>query len=100
MKILAYDYQIKGLSNPVETATLFGRHDSNSLTITICTGMQRQHQESTMIHEVFEAINWQLKIGLEEQQIICLEAGLYHVLRNAGVNLDPLMKELDATKSA
>jgi hypothetical protein len=95
MKILAYDYEIKAQPAPVEQIVLMGRHDANALRITICTGMDKQHQESTLIHEVLEAINWQLQIKLEEQQIICLEVGLYNVLQNTGVDLGPLMKELE-----
>jgi len=94
MKILAYDYKIKAQPSPVEQLVLMGRHDANELTITICTGMDRQHQESTMIHEIFEAINWQLQMKLEEKQIIDLEIGLYNTFKNAGVNLEPIMREL------
>jgi len=39
-------------------------------------------QESTLLHEVIEAINWQQKIGLEENQICQLETGLYQVLKD------------------
>jgi hypothetical protein len=95
MKILAYDYEIKAVPTPIADSTLFGRHDGQDLTIRICTGMDRQHQESTMIHEVIESIVWQLKLKLEEEQVIGLEVGLYNVLRNVGVDLGPLMSELD-----
>lgn len=94
MKILAYDYKIKAESAPVEKLAFMGRHNGGDLNIIICTGMPRQNQESTMIHEIIEAINWQLKVNLREQQIIFLEIGLYNVLRNAGVDLRPLMVEL------
>ncbi len=95
MKILAYDYQIIARQTPVEDSKIFGRHNANELTITICTGMGRQHQESTMLHEILEAINWQLQLNLDEHKTICLECGLYKVLKDAGVDLKPLMRELD-----
>lgn len=95
MKILAYDYQVKAFRSTLDNTIHMGQHNANELTITICTGMQRQHQESTMIHEIIESINWQLALGLEEEKILNLEIGLYNVLKNAGVDLSPLMHELD-----
>lgn len=95
MKILAYDYKINAATTPLVDLKNMGAHDSHALTITICTSMLRQHQESTMIHEIIESINWQLGLQFSEQNILSLEVGLYNVLRNAGVDLNPLMKELD-----
>lgn len=99
MKVLAYDYDIQAVSTSVADSTFMGRHNGTELTIRICTGMDRQHQESTMIHEIIEAIVWQLKLKLEEEQVIGLEIGLYNVLRNTGVDLSPLMRELDGCKN-
>jgi hypothetical protein len=98
MRILAYDYKIVGTTTAIADSTYMGRHDSYELTIYICTGMQKQHRESTMIHEIIEAINWQLKLGLKEKQIIGLESGLYDVFRNTRINMSPLMQELDNKK--
>ena len=95
MKILAYDYKIKAVAMPVENLKNMGVHNALDLTITICTGMLRQHQESTMLHEIIESVNWQLGLELCEQNILSLEIGMYNALRNAGVNLGPLVVELE-----
>lgn len=95
MKILAYDYKIKAATTPIVALKDMGRHDSLDLTITICTSMLRQHQESTMLHEIIESVNWQLGLELCEQNILSLEVGMYSALHNAGVDLSPLMRELE-----
>lgn len=96
MKILAYDYTVKALPIDVVSSKIFGQHDANELSITICTGMAKQNQESTMLHEILESINWQLGMELEENQILRLEAGLYSALKDMGIDFAPLMKELYA----
>ena len=98
MKILAYDYTIRAAATPIIDLKNMGAHDSIGLTITICTFMLQQHQESTMIHEIIESVNWQLGLGLEEQKILSLEVGIYSALCNAGVDLHPLMRELEEGK--
>jgi len=95
MRILAYDYKFEAITTPMTNLKNMGTHDSLGLTITICTSMLRQHQESTVFHEIIESVNWQLGLGLSEQKILALEVGIYNTLHNAGVDLDPLMKELD-----
>jgi hypothetical protein len=94
MKILAYDYEVKALPIDAGFSNVYGQHNANELSITICTGMVKQNQESTMIHEIIESINWQLGMHLKEEQIIRLEIGLYNTLKNAGIDFAPMMKEL------
>ena len=47
-------------------------------------------QNSTILHEIIEAINYHLEIKLEEAQIKQLEVGLHQVLSENGVNLSLL----------
>jgi len=45
---------------------------------------KRQHpeqKEMTLLHEVIEALNYQLELELPHKTICALETGLYHVLK-------------------
>ena len=50
--------------------------------IWLDTEQPETQMESTLIHEIIEALNWQLNIGLEERQICQIEAGLYQVFKD------------------
>lgn len=90
MKILGYDYTVKGVD--LSERDCIGRQSANKLEILYeAMGICRQMQESTVLHEVIEAINYHLKLGLTEQQIMSLETGLYQTLTDAGANLSKLL---------
>lgn len=90
MKILGYDYKLK-CSTEMDT---LGQANFKLLRIQIADGYDEQQQVSTVLHEVIECVNYHLKIGLEERDVMGLEAGLYQVLTDAGIDLSPLVKEL------
>jgi hypothetical protein len=43
------------------------------------------------LHEVLELLNHHLGLELRESKILALEAGLYYVLTQNGVELSPLL---------
>ena len=47
---------------------------------------------STLLHEIIEALNSQLELKLAHRTISQLEAGLFSVLNDNGVNLKPLLR--------
>lgn len=51
-----------------------------------------------MLHEVLEALNYHLNLGLAHPAIQALEGGLYQVLTQNGVSLKPLTRELGRNK--
>ena len=53
--------------------------------------LDKQTRESTTLHEVLEAIDWRLDLKLKHETIMRLEAGLYQVLTQNGVDLSPLL---------
>ena len=59
-----------------------GTCDSQYGKMWIESSWIRSQQESTLIHEIIEAINWNYKLELEEGQIQGLEAGLYQTLKD------------------
>ena len=93
MKILGYNYTVSGaLSREVIHAS--GWHNSNLLHIDIASDLELQQKKSTMIHEIIEALNYSLDLKLEHNIVMSLEAGLYQVLVDAGVDLTPLLKDI------
>lgn len=59
-----------------------GTHDGKYNKIWINIAWSQSQQESTLIHEIIEAINWLQALGLEDRQVQGLEAGLYQVLKD------------------
>jgi len=58
--------------------------------------IDKQARESTILHEIIEALNWRLDLNLKHETIMRLEAGLFQVLTQNGVDLAPLLG--DATR--
>lgn len=80
IKILGHDYTVK-LVDLNETDT-FGTMNSNTSTIRINQNKVQSQIESTLLHEIIEALNMDLELNLEHRQITGLEAGLYQVLKD------------------
>jgi hypothetical protein len=88
VKILGYDYTVKGVG---KVFRFYGEQNADDLTISYRTDIARQMQESTILHEIIEAINYHGKVGLSERQIMALESGLYGTLTDTGVDLSRLV---------
>lgn len=87
MKILGYTYTVTaepflGDMGDVSTAAQSIRLDSRLPT---------QQMQSTLLHEIIEALNHALELGLTHPQIAGIEAGLFQVLNDSGVDLTPLL---------
>lgn len=50
--------------------------------LVINSELPPQQQESTLLHETLEAINWLHELKLEHNQLMSLEASLYQVLHD------------------
>ena len=50
--------------------------------IYINSSMSQEQQESTLLHEIIEAINFNYQLDLEHNKIQTLEATLYQVLKD------------------
>ena len=97
MKILGYDYR---LINEEDHDNAMGRCNFRELFIRIAPNLPKQQTESTLIHEIIEALAYHLQLGFcgDNKIVSTLEAGLYQVLTDAGVDLSPLAKELQNKK--
>jgi len=86
LKILGYDYEVCCCDRNKEKGVSDGGAQSIfHQKIWIDNQKHKQYQESTVIHEIVEAINAHLNIGLTEQNICQLETGLYQVLNDNGL---------------
>ncbi len=97
MNILGYMYQ---LVEDVDSDFIgaFGRKHAKSQIIQIATDLVEQQRVSTVLHEIIEALNYHLELDLAHNSIMALEAGLYQVLTGNGIDLSPLVKELEERK--
>ncbi len=91
MKILGYTYSILQ-SGDGDFLDASGRFHHNSQTIHIASDLSDEQKESTLLHEIIEALNYHLALELKENIIMSLEAGLYQVLNDNGVDISPLLK--------
>jgi len=100
MKILGYDYKL--LYSP--TKELGGTENSGQMNpgsqvIFISPEQHKQAQESTVIHEILEAIKFHCQINITHEELSTLEAVLYQVLRDTGMDTSFLLKELKTKKT-
>ena len=94
MNILGYSYQlVENVDSDFIGA--FGRKHVKNQIIQIATDLVEQQRVSTVLHEIIEALNYHLELELEHSKIMALEAGLYQVLTENGIDLNPLIKELE-----
>ena len=91
MKILGYDYLITFCSDKMLDVPA-GRVHAGLQRIILAEGDHPQQSESTLLHEIIEALDFHLEIGLDERQIKAIEAGLYQCLTENGVDLSPLLQ--------
>lgn len=95
MKILGYDYRIV-LTDAIVGAT--GEWIAKTQTVRIAADQVEQQIESTLLHEIIEVINYHLELGIEHKAIMAMEAALYQVLRDAGVDFEPLVSQIERGK--
>jgi hypothetical protein len=83
VKILGYTYPVI-FSPPAEVGgmTEAGRMNPMKQIILIDPTASMQARESTLIHEIIEALNYHLELGLEHKTVMQLETALYAVLKD------------------
>jgi hypothetical protein len=100
IKILGYDYEVRYSPAPEDG----GLKDAGSMysgkqIIFIEQTQCAQAQASTLLHEIIEALNYHLEMELNHDTICGLEAGLYTVLRDNGVDISGLLKGAKSCRS-
>ena len=80
LKILGHSFDVI-LIDDNETDR-FGSMNPNTNTIRLNKNKTQSQIETTLLHEIIEALDHNLEIKLEHRQISALEAGLYQVLKD------------------
>lgn len=94
IKILGYDYEIRGIPQMEFGGTdCPGRLHALKQIILVDLSQNKQCQESSLLHEIIEALNYHLETNISHQSIMSLEAGLYQVLKDNGINLSKLLRK-------
>jgi hypothetical protein len=94
MKILGHNWKIKTLPD-YERHAHSGDSDTGTKIMRIqITGVTSSEQETIVLHEAIELICHSCELRFRHQNIATLEAFLYAFLKDNGVNLSPLTKEI------
>lgn len=95
--ILGHEYSLEYDPNWSRENDASGSCCCNTMRIVIDSSHPDSRQRSTLIHELLEAIDFELEIKLEHSQITRLETGLFQVLTQNPelINLLALKKEKD-----
>lgn len=72
----------------------FGRYHAKIQGIQIAGDLHEEQKVSTVLHEIIEALNYHLELGIEHKTISILEATLYQTLTENGIDLREIAKEI------
>lgn len=87
MNILGHTYTVTKVDH---LDGLMGRHRLTTSEIEISDKLTPAQEQSTLIHEVLEAINVMMELELTHQQICTLEASLFQVISSNNVSIPKL----------
>jgi hypothetical protein len=102
LKILTYEYEV--ISEPGYSENRDGSNTPRNVGYidykrqTIKTDPEHGEDEQTLFHEIMHAADRFWYCNLTEEQVERLSEGLYHILKQNGVDLSPLYKEDSAKK--
>ena len=82
MKILGHDVEIRFEKSLRQERSDIGQSCGSSLWISVDPTLKASMQESTLIHEIIEQLNYHLEMKLEHPIISQLEASLYQVMKD------------------
>jgi len=95
INILGYAYTVD-LSDTLEDMNgNIGFCNFDRKILRVANDVDSDVRNSTLLHEIIEAINYHLEIGLCEAQIKQLEVGLHQVFNESGGALSSLLDNKD-----
>lgn len=87
IKIGGYSISIGHDDTIIANSGHVGEYSPIGQKISIATGLSKQHQQETLIHEVLEAINDIYELGLEHDEQLCKLSVILHQIVNDNKNL-------------
>ena len=97
MKILGFEYAVTLMEAKMPDSRHYAECNNNDLTIRVARNLPSQQKESSVLHEIIEATGYCLGLNLTEPTVLALERGLHGALKDAGVDLSPLLRGLEET---
>ena len=91
MKILGHEIGLDDVGT-MDDIGAFGKYHPRPMKIQIAADVAPSQRESTVIHEVLEVINQLMVLDLPHDVLSRLEAGLYSVISDNGIDISPLFK--------
>lgn len=83
VKILGHEYKVILKENYIaESGGNTGQCNNYTNTITIAGCLPESGRNEVLIHEVLEAVNYRLELGLEHHKLCVLGEVLYQVLKD------------------
>lgn len=82
LKILAHEYAVEMDPNLMLTSDSMGSCCSNVLQIKIAGGIPESNQADALLHEIIEALKYQLELPFDHRDISALAASLLSVIRD------------------
>jgi len=90
LRILGFDYDVDKTKSQGDLDAA-GTVDFSIQMISVANDLSCNLTKSTYLHELIEVLDYCLNLKLEHSTICQLEAGLYAVLKDNGVDLGPLL---------
>ena len=81
VRVGAQSYKVV-ISKEVGQYGRYGECDSTRVEIRLDADSATQRQEQTLIHELFEAVNFEFAVGLKHHQIELLEVAMCQIVRD------------------
>lgn len=92
MKIFGRNFVVK--KEDLTTEGLFGQINMRDQVIRVEEKLHREMQMETVLHELIEAVIIANEITLDHPVLSALDAGLFAILIDNGIDLSPLIKEI------
>jgi hypothetical protein len=90
IKILGYSYSLDLTDKFEDMKGNVGVCDLDHHIIKIANDLGEETRNSTLIHELIEAINYHLELSLKHNQIMGLEVGFHRIFDDNGISLNSL----------
>ena len=91
MNILGRNYELN-FEKTYNEMYRYGDFDQYKNIIRIANDIPEDEKIATVLHEIIEALNYYFELNLEHPKIMSLEAGLFQVLKENGVDLSVLLE--------
>jgi len=91
LKILGYIYTLDASKSIDDMGGNVGFCDLDKKLMRVANDVDKDVRNSTLLHEIIEAINYHLELNLEHHKIMALEVGLHQTLTDNGVDLGLLL---------